>query len=391
MPMSPFLLKYLPPWGLWIIGGIFAIGGVFLSSFVTSYIAFVLIYPTLFGIGVGFSYMAPIVSGWEYFPTKRGVVSGLIVGGFGFGSFIFGFISLANVNPDGKSPEYEVNGGKIFDSDDDISSNAPKMLRINCAIWLGLLLIALPMMRRKTKPNVLLDSKNDKIFRGTNNDSSERTNLISTSDTNDLTVMDWIKEFRFIHLWIIIVLSSSYPYYIASNFKSYEEIDVHDDKFITIVGSIGAVLNGISRGFWSSLQDYFGFKKVYMWLLVLEIVIAFTFVLVHKVEALYLIWVCCSYAWLGGHFSIFPTLWAQIYGPINGGKVYSILFTGFATATMMNWLLSKQSGKSIGYDVLFYILASLAVIAFVLAIFLNTNPKIKNKVKQNISNISHSF
>ena len=117
-------------------------------------------------------------------------------------------------------------------------------------------------------------------------------------------------------------------------------------------------------------------NKVYMVLLVIEIWIAFTFVLVHTIKPLYLIWVWCSYACLGGHFSIFPTLWAQIYGPLNGGKVYSLLFTGFATATLLNWFLSKQSGKSISYDVLFYILASLAVIAFVLAIFLNTTPKV---------------
>ena len=116
-------------------------------------------------------------------------------------------------------------------------------------------------MRRKAKPNVLLDSKNDAQFKPKNNDTSETVNLISSSDTSKtITLIECIKEFRFLHLWIIILLSSSYPYYIASNFKSYEEIDVHDDKFITIVGSVGAVLNGVSRGVWSSLQDYFGFK-----------------------------------------------------------------------------------------------------------------------------------
>ena len=61
MPMAPFLLKYLPPWGLCLIGGFFAIGGVFLSTFMTSYLGFILTYPTFFGLGIGFSYMAPIV------------------------------------------------------------------------------------------------------------------------------------------------------------------------------------------------------------------------------------------------------------------------------------------------------------------------------------------
>lgn len=75
--------------------------------------------------------MAPLVPSWEYFPEKRGLVSGLIVLGFGFGSFIFGFVSLAVANPHNESPTFAVLGGKIFAPDSEISSNAPKMLRIN--------------------------------------------------------------------------------------------------------------------------------------------------------------------------------------------------------------------------------------------------------------------
>jgi len=131
MPMAPFLLKIIPPRILCIIGGIFVVGGVFLASFVKSYVLFVLIYPVLFGLGTGFAYMVPMILGWEYFPQKRGLVSGLIVLGFGFGSFIFGFISLAVANPDNENPTFKVQGGKIFSPDSPISSNAPKMLRVN--------------------------------------------------------------------------------------------------------------------------------------------------------------------------------------------------------------------------------------------------------------------
>lgn len=61
MPIAPVLLRYVPPSMLALIGGCFAIGGVFISSFMTNFYAFVLIYPFSFGIGIGFSYLAPIV------------------------------------------------------------------------------------------------------------------------------------------------------------------------------------------------------------------------------------------------------------------------------------------------------------------------------------------
>ena len=131
MPLAPLLLKYLPPWALCLIGGIFAIGGVFASSFMTTFLGFVAFYPILFGVGIGFSYMAPVICGWEYFPNRKGIVSGLIVAGFGFGSFIFSFISIYVANPDGEEATFEVAGGKIFGPDSSVSHNAPRMIRIN--------------------------------------------------------------------------------------------------------------------------------------------------------------------------------------------------------------------------------------------------------------------
>lgn len=101
--------------------------------------AFVFFYGAMFGFGVGIAYLCPIIAGWEYFPAKKGLVSGLVVGGFGFGSFAFSFISMSIANPDNEVPTLKVEGGKIFPSDSPISSNAPKMIQINCLIWLVLL------------------------------------------------------------------------------------------------------------------------------------------------------------------------------------------------------------------------------------------------------------
>ena len=59
-------------------------------------------------------YVVPLIVGWEYFPKRRGMVSGIIVGGFGFGSFLFGFVATYLVNPENLKPDLEVEGGFIF-------------------------------------------------------------------------------------------------------------------------------------------------------------------------------------------------------------------------------------------------------------------------------------
>lgn len=56
--------------------------------------------------------------------------------------------------------------------------------------------------------------------------------------------------------------------YIASVYKAINQ-DTLNDKILTVAGAIGSICNGGSRILWASLQDKFGFKKVYAYLLVI--------------------------------------------------------------------------------------------------------------------------
>jgi hypothetical protein len=169
------------------------------------------------------------------------------------------------VNPDGKSPDTPVSGGKIFAADDPISSRAPLMIRINCAIWLGLLLISLPLMRRKAKPPVRTFTLSETGEIELNEvEEPLLENNRQTIQIKEPTLIESFKDYRTLYLWFMILFSSSFPFYIASNFKTYGLIDIKDETFVTLVGSIAAAMNGLSRGVWSTLQNYFGFKKVYL-------------------------------------------------------------------------------------------------------------------------------
>ena len=118
-----------------IIAFIFIVGGVTASSFVTSMIAFELTFGVCFGIGVGCAYLAPVVCGWEYFPNRKGFVSGVIFGGFGLGSFVFSFVMIAIVNPEGDTPKENVPGGKIFGPNTPQTDRFPELTRWLAGIW----------------------------------------------------------------------------------------------------------------------------------------------------------------------------------------------------------------------------------------------------------------
>ena len=103
---------------------------------------FLLFYAVFFPIGVGFVYWPPIICGWEWFPEHKGLVSGLIVGGYGFGAFIFGFITTAIINPE-----------DLKDNDDgyfpeSVGQKFPSALRICLTCWALLSLFAVLLIKR---------------------------------------------------------------------------------------------------------------------------------------------------------------------------------------------------------------------------------------------------
>ena len=82
-----------------------------------------------------------MICAWEYFPNRKGLVTALALSGLGIGPFIFGYISLAIVNPENDIPQLEVEGGMIFDPSTKQTDRVPIMMRIDATLWTCLALI----------------------------------------------------------------------------------------------------------------------------------------------------------------------------------------------------------------------------------------------------------
>ncbi len=44
--------------------------------------------------------MAPLRNAWKHFPNKKGLISGIVMMGFGFSSMLFNYISDEIINPE---------------------------------------------------------------------------------------------------------------------------------------------------------------------------------------------------------------------------------------------------------------------------------------------------
>jgi len=130
-----------------IDGGLIAIAGVQLALKLDSWIAFSLLFPISIGIGTGLVYSTVLFKAWKHFPGKEGVISGIIIAGFGLGGFIFTSATSYLMNPDGEeaalTDPLDITS-KPFDH--NISKRLPMALTTVSKMWALIILIVVVLL-----------------------------------------------------------------------------------------------------------------------------------------------------------------------------------------------------------------------------------------------------
>jgi MFS transporter, OFA family, oxalate/formate antiporter len=117
-----------------MVAACIGIGGVYFAiTFAKNFLTFTLIFSASFGCCNGLAYTIPLKICWDYFPQKKGMVSGIIICGFGIGSFIFSFVSTLLANPNNVSAEHEVDGLVFYGS--EVSARVPGMIQKLAVSW----------------------------------------------------------------------------------------------------------------------------------------------------------------------------------------------------------------------------------------------------------------
>ncbi|XP_030837757.1 uncharacterized protein LOC593990 isoform X2 [Strongylocentrotus purpuratus] len=146
-----------------------------------SFYLFLFTYACLFGLSNGCVYIPTVISGMKWFPRRRGLVAGTLLGFCGIGSVASNFIQTLFINPNNLAPnEVRTVGGReeIYFTQDSVLNRTPGAFLLQaglCAILqiTGLLLSCEP-------PDYNLDKEMQTLL-----DKKEKTTSSVGEDTGD--------------------------------------------------------------------------------------------------------------------------------------------------------------------------------------------------------------
>ncbi|HEV7754483.1 MAG TPA: OFA family MFS transporter, partial [Mycobacteriales bacterium] len=309
--------------------------GVMLASLVHSrdqLWLLVLSYGLVGGIGLGLAYITPIAMLVKWFPDRRGLITGIAVGGFGFGAVLTGPVAKA------------------------LLARADNKPSVFLPLGLGYLVLG------------LLGAA---LFRNPPPDYTVPGYVApATTRSEGYTLSEALRTRQWYLLTAILFLNTMCGIaFISQASDAAEEIaGASATTAATFVGVMG-LFNGGGRIAWAALSDHIGRMRAFAGMLALQGV---CFVLLPHVGVFLLFATLAAVVYLayGGGFGTMPATAADYFGTPNAGAIYGAMIVAWSAGGIVGPLVAARLYESSGgFTVPFTVLGVIALAALVLPAF----------------------
>jgi OFA family oxalate/formate antiporter-like MFS transporter len=310
------------------LGGLFVSAGFFLASFTTSLVTLYVFFGFIVGVGNGFGYSTPMPVASKWFPDKRGLIVGLMVGAYGAGQAIFGTVSSGYLIP---------NLG-----------------------WRATFQILSAIFIVMTMTGTVLLKNPPAGYRPPN-----WTPAKSAAVRADFSARQMLSTPTFYFLWIAYALGTTAGQMTISQLVPFARtagLGATLATYSLVVTSMGNAGGRILSGWFS---DTFGRVRTLM-LMVLLSAVAMPALFIWRTEAFaFFVLVALVYWCYGTQLSVFASTTADFYGTKNLGLNYGLLFTAWGVAGLLGPAIAGRVYDSFGdYRYAFYAAAVFAILAF---------------------------
>lgn len=339
MPIAGRIQDKRGPRFIALIGGILlGLGFIASSLAIENRLLMYITYGVIAGSGIGFAYNAPIAAGNKWFPDKRGLVVGLMVFGFGFGSVILAPMAEVLINGVPAKPTGLIQPivAALFNLP-GLNALAGIGLK-NTLMLLGILFVVVVSAGALLLKNPPVD------WKPAGWDPS-KTRKAVTHAYKDFDVSELLKTRQFWMLWFMFMLSAGVGLTLIGFMKNLAALcfeNVHGFSPASaglegaIVVSVFAIFNGVGRIFAGWLSDRIGRAKSMFLFFGLQAVLVSTLIYTTKVSptvvyvVMALVGVC-----FGSNFALFPSATADFFGTKHVGANYGIVFTAYGVGGLL--------------------------------------------------------
>jgi len=319
------------------IGGALVGGGFLLASRTSSLAALYIAFGVIVGIGNGFGYATPIPVASKWFPDRRGLVVGLMVGGYGAGSAIFGPIATTLVADIGWRSTFQILG----------------------VVFLVMTAIGAALLRNPPSG-----------YEAVSVVAADQRRAAIASASRELTTRDMLATPTFYALWIAYCLGTTAGLMTISQLVPFARSSGVGATAATFAITIGACGNAGGRILSGWMSDRIGrLPTLRAMVLLSAIAMPALFVWRADVVAFYLL-VAVVYWCYGTQISVFASTAADFYGTRHLGMNYGLLFTAWGVAGILGPAIGATVFDRFGdYRYAFFAASALAVVALASLIF----------------------
>jgi OFA family oxalate/formate antiporter-like MFS transporter len=311
-----------------LLGSILVSAGFVLTSFTSSLTALYTFFGVIVGVGNGFGYATPTPVGSKWFPDKRGLVVGLMVGGYGGGQAIFG--SLANY---WLIPSF---GWRAT-------------FQILAAIFLVMTLAGTILLRNPPAG-----------YRPPNWQPPPGSPAVGT----DFTTGEMLRTSTFYLMWVAYCLGTTAGLMTISQLVPFASSAGLGANVATIALIVSAIGNAGGRILSGAMSDRFGRLNTLKIMVLLSAIAMPSLFLWRSQLILFWAFVVLVYWCYGTQLSVFASTTADFFGTKNFGMNYGILFTAWGAAGILGPEIAGQVYRSFGdYRYAFFATSGLALVA----------------------------
>jgi OFA family oxalate/formate antiporter-like MFS transporter len=331
-----------------LAGGVIYAGGILLASFANGsddYWMLIVGYGVISGFGLGFAYIVPIAMLQKWFPDKKGLITGLAVGGFGFGAVITAPVAQALLDRNADDP------ASVF-------------------LPLGLAYLVMALVGASVFRNPPAGYRVPGFDPPAGTDGSG-----GASGAVDYTQGEALRTKQWYLLTAILTLSVSAGISLISQAKSSAtDIAGFSVSAAALLVGVLAVFNGAGRVVWAGISDKIGRMRTFAAILVLQ---GLCLIALPHAEnpVMFSVLAAIIYLCYGGTFGTMPATAGDFFGLKNAGAIYGLMLIGWSLGGILGPVLaSALIGEDKAYTVAYTTVGVIALAAVVLT-FITRPPR----------------